>query len=48
VLKWSVGALYDRMWGPHGPGTVRERADRALAQVFFLIVNCFVAFADDE
>ena len=48
VLKWSVGVLYDRMWGPHGPGTVRKRADRALAQVFFLIVNCFVAFADDE
>jgi hypothetical protein len=34
VLKRSARALYDRMWGPHGRGTVRERADRALAQVF--------------
>jgi hypothetical protein len=23
VLKWSTGALYDRMWGPHGRGIVR-------------------------
>jgi hypothetical protein len=22
VLKWSAGALYDRMWGPHGRETV--------------------------
>jgi hypothetical protein len=34
VLKRSAGALYDRMWGPHGRDIVRERADRALAQVF--------------
>jgi hypothetical protein len=34
VLKRSAGALYDRMRGPHGHGTVRERVDRALAQVF--------------
>jgi hypothetical protein len=34
VLKRSAGALYNRMWGPHGCGTVRERADRALAHVF--------------
>ena len=33
VLKCSVGALYDRMRGPHGRGVVQERADRALAQV---------------
>jgi hypothetical protein len=30
VLKRSAGALYDRMWGPHGRGIVGERADRAL------------------
>jgi hypothetical protein len=34
VLKRSVGALYDTMWGPHGRDTVRERADRALEHVF--------------
>jgi hypothetical protein len=34
VLKRSARALYDRMWGPHGRDTVRERDDRALAQVF--------------
>jgi hypothetical protein len=33
VLKRSAGALYDRMWGPHGSGVFRERVDRALAQV---------------
>jgi hypothetical protein len=33
VLKRFAGALYDRMWGPHGRDTVRERSDRALEQV---------------
>jgi hypothetical protein len=33
VLKWSGGALYDRMWGPHGRDTFQERSDRALEQV---------------
>jgi hypothetical protein len=33
VLKQSVGALFDRMWGPHGRETVRERSDRAIDQV---------------
>jgi hypothetical protein len=33
VLKRFTGALYDRMWGPHGRDTVRERSDRALEQV---------------
>jgi hypothetical protein len=33
VLKRSTGALYDRMWGPHGRDTVRERSDRALEHV---------------
>jgi hypothetical protein len=59
VLKRSAGALYDRMWGSHGRDTVRERADRALAQVllslyaFFIIffsffLKIFVVFIDDE
>jgi hypothetical protein len=30
VLKRSTGALYDRMWGPHGRETVWERSDRAM------------------
>jgi hypothetical protein len=30
VLKRSAGALYDRMWGPHGCETVRERSDWAM------------------
>ena len=38
VLKRSAGALYDRMWGPHGRDTVRERSDRAMEQVW----RCFV------
>jgi hypothetical protein len=33
VLKRSVGALFDRMWGPHGRETVWERSDRAIDQV---------------
>jgi hypothetical protein len=33
MLKQSVGALFDRMWGPHGRETVRERSDRAIEQV---------------
>jgi hypothetical protein len=33
VLKRSAGALYDRMWGPHGRETVQERSDRAMDQV---------------
>jgi hypothetical protein len=35
VLKCSARVLYDRMWGPHGRGIIRERADRALTQVYF-------------
>ena len=38
VLKRSAGALYDRMWGPHGRDTVRERSDRAMEQVRIVIV----------
>jgi hypothetical protein len=56
VLKRSVGTLYARMWGPHGRGTIREWAYRALAHVFLsllllffiFLLNCVVAFADDE
>jgi hypothetical protein len=33
VLKRSAGALFNRMWGPHGRETVRERSDRAMDQV---------------
>jgi hypothetical protein len=48
VLKRSAGMLYDRMWGPHGHDTVRERSDRAMEQVriviilfHFMIINFF-------
>jgi hypothetical protein len=35
VAKESVGALFDRMWGPHGREVVRERSDTARGQVMF-------------
>jgi hypothetical protein len=38
VVKESAGALYDRMWGPHGREVVRERAELARAQVTLLFV----------
>jgi hypothetical protein len=41
VVKDSAGALFDRMWGPHGREAVRERSDRAREQVKF--VFCFVS-----
>jgi hypothetical protein len=40
VVKDSAGALFDRMWGPHGQEAVRERSDRAREQV--RLVCCFV------
>jgi hypothetical protein len=40
VVKDSVGALFDRMWGAHGREAVRERSDRAREQVS--LVCCFV------
>jgi hypothetical protein len=42
VVKESVGALFDRMWGPHGREAVRERSDRAIEQVraVFCVVIC--------
>jgi hypothetical protein len=33
VVKQSAGALFDRMWGPHGREAVRERSDQAIEQV---------------
>jgi hypothetical protein len=41
VVKDSAGALFDRMWGPHGREAVRERSDRAREQVKFVL--CFVS-----
>jgi hypothetical protein len=38
VVKESAGAIYDRMWGPHGREVVRERAETAIAQVTFSFV----------
>jgi hypothetical protein len=42
VLKQSAGALFDRMWGPHGREAVRERSDLAIEQVKagFCVVIC--------
>jgi hypothetical protein len=42
VLKQSAGALFDRMWGPHGRETIREWSDRAIDQVkaIFCVVIC--------
>jgi hypothetical protein len=35
VVKESAGALFDRMWGPHGREVVRERSNTARGQVMF-------------
>jgi hypothetical protein len=35
VVKESAGALFDRMWGPHGREVVRERSETARGQVMF-------------
>jgi hypothetical protein len=42
VLKQSAGALFDRMWGPHGRDIVQERSNRAIDQVraIFCMVVC--------
>jgi hypothetical protein len=42
-VKESAGALYDRMWGPHGREVVRERAETARGQVMFGVCLVFVA-----
>jgi hypothetical protein len=38
VVKQSAGALFDRMWGPHGREAVREQSDRAREQVKVIII----------
>jgi SpoVK/Ycf46/Vps4 family AAA+-type ATPase len=43
VVKQSVGALFDRMWGAHGCEAVRERSDRAREQVTVIVFLWFVA-----
>ena len=42
MVKQSAGALFDRMWGPHGREAVREQSDRAIEQVktIFCVVIC--------
>jgi hypothetical protein len=42
VVKESTGALYDRMWGPHGREVVRERAETVRGQVMFGFCLVFV------
>jgi hypothetical protein len=42
VVKESAGALYDRMWGPHGREVVRERTETARGQVMFDFCLVFV------
>jgi hypothetical protein len=42
VLKQSAGALFDRMWGPHGREAVKERSDRAIEQVKAIFVWLYV------
>jgi small-conductance mechanosensitive channel len=41
ILKDSAGAIYDRMWGPHGREVVRERAEMARDQVTFGVCLAF-------
>jgi hypothetical protein len=43
IVKESTGALYDRMWGPHGREVVRERVETARRQVMFGFCLVFVA-----
>jgi hypothetical protein len=42
IVKESAGAIYDRMWGPHGREVVRERAEMARGQVTFGFCLMFV------
>jgi hypothetical protein len=42
IVKESAGALYDRMWGPHGRGVVRERAETTRGQVMLGFCLVFV------
>jgi hypothetical protein len=40
VVKQSAGALFDRMWGPHGREAVKERSNWAIEEV--KVIFCFV------
>jgi hypothetical protein len=42
IVKESAGALYDRMWGPHGREVVREQAETARGQVMYGFCLVFV------
>jgi hypothetical protein len=42
VLKQSTGALFDRMWGPHGREAIKEWSDRAIEQVKAVFVWLYV------
>lgn len=42
VVKQSPGALFDRMWGPHGREAVKERSDRVIEQVKAIFVWLYV------
>jgi hypothetical protein len=42
VLKLLAGALFDRMWGPHGREMVQERSNRAIDQVKTIFVWLYV------
>jgi hypothetical protein len=42
MVKESAGALYDRMWGPHGREVVTERAETVRGQVMFGFCLVFV------
>jgi hypothetical protein len=44
MVKQSAGALFDRMWGPHGREAVKERSDRAIEQVKVICCFCVVVF----
>jgi hypothetical protein len=42
MVKQLAGALFDRMWGPHGREAVRARSDRAIEQVKVVFLCCVV------
>jgi hypothetical protein len=42
IVKESAGAIYDRMWAPHGREVVRERAETVRGQVTFGFCLMFV------
>jgi hypothetical protein len=42
MVKQSAGALFERMWGPHGREAVRKRSDRAIEQVKAIFLWLYV------